>query len=408
MDYRASLEGMLYVGSRLSMDTKDLERLPQKLTVLSLKYIDRCALWSSLFRDDHVHWELVNQCATNILGDSSQWITLLSLFEWESVGEQGHTVLQAHPPLVGLRALMQQCKLDSGGPGGWTLVGRVFLLQLIRGLGSLHAVEMLTCQFFKRDTTASCTTLMAQQSETLYTPDQYLSTLRFLFQMCTVNHSVLKSNNARIVASREDKLMCLKMKTVSVVQGRPRLRDRVQTSLLTADHKTNVDSALNTWESYAGFCYRHQFPPTLNESIKTKLYFLASQTRWDWVSHLPLLLSASSPLLTRVADHPVMQPDVPVLVRVIEGMSMDGSPPFPDLTLFRTSCLAVFPVSHVQRMTLTNILQLYVAAYLPLGIWKEVWKELIGVISVQIIRDCEKFTGGTPMDSASVMRLLVS
>lgn len=38
-----------------------------------------------------------------------------------------------------------------------------------------------------------------------------------------------------------------------------------------------------------------------------------------------------------------------------------------------------------------QVLQLYVAAYQPASIWKEAWKHLSGVISVQIIRDVEAF-----------------
>jgi len=65
---------------------------------------------------------------------------------------------------------------------------------------------------------------------------------------------------------------------------------------------------LDTWESYTGFCYLHQFPPTLSEKIKTRLYFLASQTRWNWTRYLEKILPSAGPLLERVAKHPVTQP----------------------------------------------------------------------------------------------------
>jgi hypothetical protein len=65
---------------------------------------------------------------------------------------------------------------------------------------------------------------------------------------------------------------------------------------------------LDTWESFTGFCYKHQFPPTLSEKVKTRLYFMASQTRWPWASHLDKVLPSSGSILSRVAAHPVTQP----------------------------------------------------------------------------------------------------
>ena len=119
-----------------------------------------------------------------------------------------------------------------------------------------------------------------------------------------------------------------------------------------------VDSLLDTWESYTGFCYKHQFPPTLSERIKSRLYFLASQTRWDWRRHVDAVLPSSGQLLDKVKAHPITQPDLPVILRVLENLSMDGSPPFAQMTAFQTSCFQCFPVTHLQRMTLSQVLEL--------------------------------------------------
>jgi hypothetical protein len=49
-----------------------------------------------------------------------------------------------------------------------------------------------------------------------------------------------------------------------------------------------------------------------------------------------------------------------VVLRVLEGLSMDGSPPFREMTAFRTKCFQSFPVSHVQRMTLSQVIPVLV------------------------------------------------
>ena len=64
--------------------------------------------------------------------------------------------------------------------------------------------------------------------------------------------------------------------------------------------------------------------------------------------------------------------------------------------------------THADAYVPWQILQLYVAAYQAHGIWKEAWKHLIGVISVQIIRDVESFVASHPFAEAEVMRFLTS
>jgi hypothetical protein len=67
------------------------------------------------------------------------------------------------------------------------------------------------------------------------------------------------------------------------------------------------------------------------------------------------VLPAGGALCARVAAHPVTQPDLPVVLKVLEGLSMDGSAPFEKLTEFRKACFQSFPVTHVQKMTLSQV-----------------------------------------------------
>ncbi len=54
-----------------------------------------------------------------------------------------------------------------------------------------------------------------------------------------------------------------------------------------------------------------------------------------------------------------------------------------------------------------QVLQLYVASYQAPSIWKEAWKHVVGVISVQIIRDVEAFVAKRPFADGEVMRFVV-
>jgi hypothetical protein len=197
--------------------------------------------------------------------------------------------------------------------------------------------------------------MMMSQAEHLFTPQQYETTLQFVLDKCEVDVAALEQVHALTQASQEDRRLSLKMSRMTVIQGRPRLRDRVSSELKTEERKAQVDTLLETWESYTGFCYKHQFPPTLSERVKSRLYFLASQTRWDWPNYVRTVLPSGGPMLDKVVAHPITQPDLPVVLRVLEGLSMDGSAPFPQMTEFRKECFQSFPVTHVQRMTLSQV-----------------------------------------------------
>lgn len=48
------------------------------------------------------------------------------------------------------------------------------------------------------------------------------------------------------------------------------------------------------------------------------------------------------------------------------------------------------------------------AAYQGQAFWKDAWKHLVGVISVQIIRDVEAFVATHPFADGEVMRFVVA
>jgi hypothetical protein len=282
MDTRTLVETMLSTGKRYSVDTKQLGLLPLRICVLSLKFIDKPKLWKLRFGEDYVHWDLVNQFPSkNILGDCAAWLSLLGVCKWDGLVKHEGVISARFPPLQTLRKNMRECSLDTGGEDAWTFVCKFQVLLLIQGLSSLHAIEVLSCQVFKRNTHEGCMQLLAKQADLLFSPDEYVATLDFILQHCSVNARLLEENMALLQASREDIQLCMRMSRMQVIQGRPRLRDRIGSVLQTSERKIQVDVSLNTWESYTGFCYKHQFPATLSEKIKSRLYFLAAQTRWS-------------------------------------------------------------------------------------------------------------------------------
>ena len=200
--------------------------------------------------------------------------------------------------------------------------------------------------------------------------------------------------------------MNLKLRNMQMVALRPRLRDKLKSSLLAEHHKEQVDSKTGTWESYTGYCHAHRFPNTLSDKIKRQLYFLAAQTRWDWSQSVQKLIE-SKEIEDRVKQLPVHQADIAILNWVIENMSMDGRPPFKEMMAFKARCFVSFPMVHVQQMTLTQVLRLYVSAYQAPTAWKDIWKAQIGMLSPQIIRDCEAFVEANAFAVEPIMSTLM-
>ena len=164
-------EMLVSVGDHYSMDTSDLRALCLKSVVLSLKYVDRRALWETLFGTDYVDWDLADQLHPdkNVLGDPSLWMALFDLCSWADL-ENDHP----DPPLNNMRRAVRKCGLDSGG---WGTTCQLLIVHLLRGMPSLHAFQMITHKSFKRDTQQPCALLLATLSDSPQTPQAYEASL---------------------------------------------------------------------------------------------------------------------------------------------------------------------------------------------------------------------------------------
>jgi hypothetical protein len=306
-------------------------------------------------------------------------------------------------PLAILRRATRAHVLDVGT---WTIACQLQITQLLLGIPVLQAWQVLTCRALKRDTHSQCVLLLASLSDNQFTPAEFEDTLCLILgKSLLVDISGLEAQCRVASARRADLSDAFRLKSLSCYLGRPRLRDRARP---TEEQKVSMDVALGTWETYVGFCQLHQFPNVLSETVKTRLYFLASQTQWEWPPFVSQVMRYEGGLCGRIGQYPVSRPDLPVLHQVVESLCMDGAPPFEEMTAFKNQCFGSFPVSSVHRLTLTQVLRLYVCAYQNPAYWKELWKQQLCLISPQIIKDCEAFVRAHPFAARPFMALLCS
>ena len=406
MSHRDLVLRLLQFSDQYNINQKDVAALPIKALILSLKYVDRRALFASLYPDEHADWDLAERVmgtTHNALGDAETWLCVLGMLDWPHLTDKHRQDIESnHKPLSVIKNTLKAHNLDMPG---WSTACRVLILHMIQGLQAMHAIELLTSRMLSRSTRENTMQLLAGLYDTKHLPEDYLKTLQYVLKCVEVNEPTLSQTLASIQSQREEHRINLKLRNMQVVALRPRLRDRLKSSLLAERRKEQVDSKMGTWDSYTGYCHAHRFPNTLSDRIKRQLYFLAAQTKWDWTPFVHHLID-SKEIEERVKQLPVLQADTSVLNWVIDNTCMDGRQPFKEMMAFKARCFLSFPVVHVQQMTLTQVLRLYIAAYQAPNVWKDVWKEQIGIISPQIIRDCEQFVEANAFAGHSIVAAL--
>lgn len=382
------VQKLLDIGWHFSMNTNDFETLIVKLIILSLKYIDKKKIWDILFPDNEdagshhaVDWSLVD-ADFNALHDVYFWLPILEVCTWKNLEK----VVEKHPPIRCMKLALKKAKLDTGD---YDLACRLLILHLLQKIPVLYAFEMLTCRQYRRDTHQSSAVILANLSDTLHTPAEYESALQVILHVdyLNVNTENFVAHLHALEAHRTS-INTIVQQQKQTTCGRPRLRDLLER---TAFDKVTMDTRLGTWESYVAFCQLHQFPNVLNDVTKQKVYFLASQCRWDWSSYVPDLIGHGGELSERITQYAVSHPDIEVLHGCIQRLNMNGRPPFPELTMFKNKCFVNFPMVQFQTMNLNQFLRLYVVIYQNESVWKTLWRMQNVLFSPQVMKDCEQF-----------------
>lgn len=394
------VQKLVSTGWNFSMDTTNLSLLIVKLTVLSLKYIDKQKLWEKLFCDsenNHVDWSLIKP-DFNAFNDLYFWIPLIEQCYW------GNSLADCKNPIIQhIKQSLQLAGVDYD-PQSYDLACQLLILHLLQGIPVLYAFEQLTCRKFNKDTHHVATILLSNISNILYKPEEYEVVLQEILHNKNIKiHTEVFQEKLDLLNSQQETIKVLsKQNTQSFLSnGRPRLRDLLEFS---TKEKTQLDTKLGTWESYQSYCQLHQFPNILNEVTKQKIYFLVSQTKWQWQEHVAAVVGHHGEMTDKIIQYPVMNPDVDILYFCIQRLNVNGRPPFKELLLFKNKCFINFPLSMFQTMNLTQFLRLFVCIYQNEQVWKELWKMQNVLFSPQVIKDCELFSAQNPFPVEDFMR----
>jgi hypothetical protein len=81
-----------------------------------------------------------------------------------------------------------------------------------------------------------------------------------------------------------------------------------------------------------------------------------------------------------------------------------------DITHFipapRVAIKLTFDVQQITRLTMSDVLKLYVAAYQLPSMWKQLWKNIHPYMSTQISKDIELFVKNNPFATENFLHIL--
>jgi len=296
-DYILIVQRIFDVAFQYSINTKHIDILLKKLIILSLKYIDRERVWNRIFdssSDDHyVDWSLVS-ADCNALRDIFFWLPVIEACHWKDI----NLIERDYPPIMHMKKSLRKAGLDT--ENNYDLACQLLFIHLLQGISVLYAFEMLTNRLFKRNTSQASAVLLANISEVLHRPDEYEECLIEILssKYMTVDTAQFEKNLASLKQHEAEVLELKQTRQKQLMTcGRPVLRDLLER---TEEDKLNLDIRLQTWESYAAFCMKHQFPNVMSDITKQKLYFLAAQTKWDWQTYVQILIGHQGELSEQV------------------------------------------------------------------------------------------------------------
>lgn len=421
---------MVKAAEQFNLDQSQLDILLLKIVVISLKYVDREKLYESLFPQQAPDWKLIKDMLANSnpLGDAESWLQLLTLVDWsQTIKDTDRMHVESKcAPLANTKTHLRANGIDTQD---WNTACKVLMLQMVLGLQSMNAIDMYVTRQFRTEIGKSygagggggvaglmggggvatgrdvVIRFLAGVAGEMFPADVYMETFKFVIERAKVNGVPLQQNMTLILAQKQERQETLRQRALQTVAHlRPRLRDKLKASYMNSEsEKDRADSRLGTCDSYSGFCREHGLSAILSDKIKKQLYFMAAQTAWDWRAYVERIARG---LEEKIKRRPVQNPDRTVLLSVIQDMQMGGRPPFEKMSKFKARCFQSFPVVYVQRLTLSEVLRLYVTVYQNGNVWADLWKEQTGIMTPQITKDCESFVKENEFAAGEVMVFL--
>ena len=368
----------------------------QTMVLLFQKNVDVRDAYKLIFEGDpFLDWQQMDPLKNmRIYKDTASWITLLQYMEVVADEINWKLFVQRHR----IFSHFQNCLASSHLELPQTHMVHLFLLLNISNLQALNAIEMFFSAHYNRATRPEALAFFSMIADVPFDKsDRTNAVVALMRDFVVVKHESLRCE-IELVHNKESKLtQIFKQKHLQAATLRPRLRSKLKV-------KAGVSNALSSMDTFKTWCDAIRFPNVFSMVNKKRLYYSMSQTRIDRQHYVHMFVHEHE-LAETILQYQVKNPDIDVLTDVISHTRI-VSEPFAELHLFREKCFNSFSMQQTAKLRLNDLLHLYLAAFQADGSWKQVWKSLFPVLSIQIIRDVESFVQAHPINHEHVMRMV--
>ena len=339
--------------------------------------------FQTLFAGAFMNWDFVQRSLPRL--DCAHWLALFRLIDFSKVPRDKSILKHIERHLLNMG-------LDRN------LACPIFLLKNTHFVTAQVGVERLFSDHNVPDAYNQSLLFFAKSADEAFDLLEVTAVFCHVLQRCEIDEAELE-RQMQFVSLKEEELMAsFKVKQIRMVGGRPRLRSKLKEISAEADSVANMCN-FDKW------CQKIGFPAVFAKPMRDKLYFLMAQPPalcpQDYVSAITRDVHVCKAL------EAVKDPDATVLHRAITSLKLVEEP-FKELFAFRSECLGSFPLVQLNAMTFNDLVHLYVCAYQKAEVWTEVWKQIVPLLSHQVIRDVEAFTAKHPFNFKAVMKIMNS
>ena len=270
----------------------------------------------------------------------------------------------------------------------WPDVARILLLMNVDCIQGLYSVNLFLNSRFSSNMNTQCMKLMSLMADSRFTFEDHANTMHWVLMKCCIpSTDTLRADVHRAFAKLQVTREAMAVKTVHSALGRPRLRDRL-TGIKMADR----NSCMHT-NSFEWFKTMASFSSMVSYNTQMKAYFVMAQNAVDVKAVTASYFSLH--VVDAVSDLAVESPEIAMLHEVISRVVYTKQP-FKQLVQFHADCFGSIASSHKNKLTLTQVMQLYLTIYQKKSIWQDCWLLIAPFMNTQLVRDVDTFRAKYP------------
>jgi len=373
-----------------NIDLKKIIESTKKYLLSYQRNILHKPAFSTLFSDNSpnsqfINWDYVERNLPKL--DSLHWIQFYRYMDFSSTPRVKSELQTIHVCLTGIGV-----EVD--------LSCQVFLLKNTNFISSQYSIERLFSEHKVPDAYNKSLQFFARIADTAFDINETTALFCHIMNTAVIKELELEKQIQFLKLKEEELASNFRVKQLRATGRRPKLR-----SMLSSIQKES--RSVFDMDTFLSWCQCIRFPSVFSLHTKHKLYFLMSQPTQhvsrphDHVHTITRDGFVCNALITAA----VQKPEYDILHKVIVSMHLVAEP-FKELQDFRCECMGAFPAVQLNSMTLNDLLHMYVCAYQNPNVWKDIWKQLVPLLSHQVIRDVEAFTNRRRFNFESVLKIL--